>query len=67
MFVKMLDGRFAGEIKDLRPDVALEFIRQKRAERAFNDAAAPFVASQPFRLTDDPAPRGPRAAKKRSR
>ena len=40
MYVKMLDGRFAGEVKDLRDDVALEFIRQKRAERAFQDSPA---------------------------
>ena len=45
MFVKMLDGRFAGEVKDLRSDVALEFIRQKRAERAFQDPA-PVIAEQ---------------------
>jgi hypothetical protein len=48
MFVKMLDGVFAGQIKDLRSDVAIEHIRQKRAERAFQDpapSAVPVVAA----------------------
>jgi hypothetical protein len=45
MFVRMLDGPFAGEIKDLRNDVALEFMAQKRAENPFKDPAPAVVAA----------------------
>jgi hypothetical protein len=34
----MLDGPFVGQIKDLRNDVALEFLRDGCAGRAFEDA-----------------------------
>ena len=69
MMVKMLDGRFAGEMKDLRPDVALEFIRQKRAERAFMDPEPLIVAGagNPFALIEDVPGAGPKAAAKAGR
>jgi hypothetical protein len=63
MWVKMLDGRFAGEVRDLRSDVAMEFIRQKRAERAFADPEPIAAATTPFALIEDAPARGPKPAK----
>jgi hypothetical protein len=50
MYVKLLDGRFAGEVRDLAPGAARDLIELGRAERAFQDPApeAPIVvASHP--------------------
>ena len=47
MYVKMLFGPKNGEIVDLRNDVALEFLRTKKAARAFDDPAptAPVIVA----------------------
>ena len=47
MYVKMLNGKFTGEVKDLRSDVALEFIRRGEAERAFQDPPAVVAVAPP--------------------
>lgn len=39
MYVKLLDGRFAGETRDLAPGAARDLIAVGRAERAFQDPA----------------------------
>lgn len=61
MYVRMLDGPFAGELRNLRSDVALEFIRDKRAARAFEDTApaAPAIAA----AASDSSPGEPKPGK----
>lgn len=66
MYVKMLDGRFAGEIKDLRPDVALEWIRQGKAARAFDEIPAPILAQAATVQIAEPVPHATVTAGKRS-
>jgi hypothetical protein len=40
MLVKMLDGRYAGEVRDIENGTALELLRLGRVAHAFNDAIA---------------------------
>lgn len=50
MHVKMLDGKFKGEIRDLRNDVAMELMAAGRAARPYDDVptrAAAAVAQAP--------------------
>lgn len=60
MYVKMIDGRFAGEVKDLRSDVALEFLRQGRAVRAFADAPPRAIETAPVAPIEGAAAPQPR-------
>jgi hypothetical protein len=39
MYVKLLDGRYAGETRDLAPGAARDLIELGRAEKAFQDPA----------------------------
>jgi len=71
MYVKVLQGRFKGEVRELSNDVALDMIKLGRVGRAFQDEAAPAVVAAPaageaFVLVDNPPLRGPKPAKKRA-
>lgn len=66
MYVKMLDGHNAGQTVDLRSDVALEFIRQRRAEQAFHDPSPEvptIVAAKPVEAVKPAKPHGKKAAR----
>jgi hypothetical protein len=55
MYVKMLTGHKAGEVIDLRSDVALEFIRLKQAERAFQESPVSDVPVVAAKAAEPPA------------
>jgi hypothetical protein len=60
MYVRMLDGQHAGEIRDLRNDVALEFLLQGRVGRAFDDVPTLVLAPPLTGRGDDTASIAPK-------
>lgn len=56
MYVKLLDGRFAGETRELAPGAARDLIALGRAEKAFQDPApeVPAIVARMDESTDGP-------------
>jgi len=66
MFIKVLDGRFAGQVRDIENGAALALLKEGRAEKAFTEPLT--AASEPRAKGRQPweivLPAGSRGAKK---
>ena len=63
MLVRYKAGRHAGEIRDLRSDVALEMLQLGRVDRAFTEEP---VAAAPRPVVSEPIAKASKPAKKRA-
>lgn len=62
MYVRLLEGRDAGEIRDVENSTAIELMKMKRAENPYLDAPLPVIAAKPVEAVK-PAKHGKKAAR----
>jgi hypothetical protein len=62
MYIRLLEGPNAGEIRDVENGTAIELMNMKRAENPYLDAPPPVIAAKPVEVVK-PAKHGKKAAR----